>query len=443
MLHEISRPCGQLAAVVSVVIFSASGPVFAQDSENGSEVLEFGPIEFQDVYDNPDDADLNLAYAKQQAASGNLIDAASTLERLLIQDKNWDSARLFYAVVLFNLDDRRAADREFLLLETRDLTAEQLETVVNYRQAIQDDANAALAGDMPTVIYTRVVFTSRYDDNAGAVVADTVIGNRGRGDESLGLTMQTGIQHELKAFPDVKIFASGTLQNRRHEDFSEADYDVYGVSLGVRGIQDKHSWSISGNVRSIDINSRNFVDQVEGSASYGFQATKKLRLRAFGRYTDQSYKNTDTNFSASDRSGYFIDTGAGLDYRLSDKLSGTVEAAYQTVSAKVDKFNYDGPRFTIRSRYSVNDAVYLDASGTYRKLDYDLAEDVTEARQDKFLRLRGALGLKPATLLGPSQDNGLLGRITVEIAGHHSERLTNSGSDFENTGGEIRLIVDF
>ncbi|GHB04547.1 hypothetical protein GCM10009069_28910 [Algimonas arctica] len=423
-------------------MLGASGPVFAQGSEIGTEIRESGRITFQDIYDNPDDADLNLAYAKQQAESGDLIDAASTLERLLIQDGNWDSARLFYAVVLYNLDDRKAADREFTLLETRDLTAEQLDTVGNYRQAIQDDADSA-GGYKRTVMYTRVLFTSRYDDNAGAVVADTVIGNRGRGDESFGLTLQTGIQHELKALPDVKIFASGTFQNRRHEDFSEADYDVYGVSLGVRGIKDKHSWSLSGNVRSIDINSRNFVDQLEGSASYGLQASQKLRLRAFGRYADQSYKNTETNLSASDRSGHFIDTGAGLDFKFSEKLSATAEAAYQTVSAKVDKFNYEGPRLTVRSRYNVNTTVYLDASGTYRKLDYDLADGETVAREDKFLRLRGALGVNPAMLLAPRYADGLLGKVTVEIAGHHSERLTNSGPDFENTGGEIRLILDF
>lgn len=438
--------CRGMVGLLGLAVVSAATPSLAQSSTSGSaQDQQVGQITFQDIYNNPDDADLNLAYAKQQAASGNLIDAASTLERLLMQDKDWDSARLFYAIVLFNLDDRKASEREFELLETRDLSPDQLETVANYRESIRNDADAASANDR-TSVYARVALTARYDDNAGAVIADAVIGNQGRGDESLGLTLQAGIQHALESNPDISLFASGTFQNRRHEDFSVADFDVYGVNAGARGLHDRHSWSVSGTVRSIDINNQNFLDQFGGSATYGYQASEAVRARVFGRYLDQNYKATATNVTASDRSGDFIDAGAGLDFKLSEQLEASVEAAYQSVSATAARFNYDGPRLTVRSRLYMSPKAYLDASGTYRRLNYDLAANApagTLAREDEFLRLRGAFGFKPADLLGGNSTTGFLSLVTMEIAANHSERMSNTSPDYENTGGELRLILDF
>lgn len=83
-----------------------------------------GPsISFQELFQNPDDNDLKLKYARQQAAGGDFISAASMLEGMLYTSPNWDSARLFYAIVLAELDDRNAALYEFKLLDDRSLNA--------------------------------------------------------------------------------------------------------------------------------------------------------------------------------------------------------------------------------------------------------------------------------------------------------------------------------
>jgi len=97
-------------------------------------------ITFEEVFANPDNAQLNLDYAKQEAESGNLLQAGSTLERLLYAEPNWDSARLFYAYVLLQLDDRQGAERELDLLEGRPLNGQQEADLRRYQAALRGDA---------------------------------------------------------------------------------------------------------------------------------------------------------------------------------------------------------------------------------------------------------------------------------------------------------------
>lgn len=89
-------------------------------------------ISAQDVYENPDDHELNLEYAKQEIRRGEMLNAASALERMLYANPNWHSSRLLYAAVLYRLDDSKAALRELSLLKGRELNDHQKEIYQRY-----------------------------------------------------------------------------------------------------------------------------------------------------------------------------------------------------------------------------------------------------------------------------------------------------------------------
>lgn len=96
-----------------------------------------GPnITFEQVYANPDDQSLNLDYARQQAARGDYLTAATSLERMLYSQPNWDSARLFYALCLYHLDDLQAATRELNILQLRPLSPNQRSLLNSYRNMV-------------------------------------------------------------------------------------------------------------------------------------------------------------------------------------------------------------------------------------------------------------------------------------------------------------------
>ena len=112
------------AAIIGFCILSISEVSFAKS--NPASTFEYnGPaISFEDVFQNPDDNELKLNYARQQASQGDYVSAAFALEGMLYTTPNWDSARLFYAILLAELDDHDGALYEFQILKDRPLSAE-------------------------------------------------------------------------------------------------------------------------------------------------------------------------------------------------------------------------------------------------------------------------------------------------------------------------------
>jgi hypothetical protein len=91
------------------------------------------PVTYQQILEQPDNLELVFTYAREQAEDGNLQPAAGALERLLLLEPKWDSARLFYAIVLYRLNDLDGALRELIILEGRELTPQQMAGEYRYK----------------------------------------------------------------------------------------------------------------------------------------------------------------------------------------------------------------------------------------------------------------------------------------------------------------------
>src|SRR5579864_5034652 len=92
---------------------------------------------FDQVLAAPDDSDLNLSYARSQADAGNLLSAAAALERILLAHPNAHGVRLFYAAVLYRLNDLEGAKRQLKLLEGVRLTPLQAAERNKYERLVQ------------------------------------------------------------------------------------------------------------------------------------------------------------------------------------------------------------------------------------------------------------------------------------------------------------------
>ncbi len=79
-------------------------------------------VTYQDVMKDPDNIELNFRYARNLVAKGELLKSAGTLERILMVNPELPRVRLFYASVLFRLDNLEDADRELKTLKKQQLT---------------------------------------------------------------------------------------------------------------------------------------------------------------------------------------------------------------------------------------------------------------------------------------------------------------------------------
>lgn len=114
-MKSVSQTALSIPVYSVTVVCGLIEPATAQDGFNDDNEI----ITFEEIYNNPSDENLNLLYARQRAEAGDLLRAAGTLERLLYTEPDWDSARLNYALILHQLDDKQAATRELDILEDR------------------------------------------------------------------------------------------------------------------------------------------------------------------------------------------------------------------------------------------------------------------------------------------------------------------------------------
>ena len=103
------------------------------------DVLELDsgpPVTYADVLRDPDNIKLNLRFARAQVTAGNVRGAAATLERILLVDPNLAQIRLFYAVVLFRLENLDEAEKEFRAVAAQDIPGDVRAEVERYLERI-------------------------------------------------------------------------------------------------------------------------------------------------------------------------------------------------------------------------------------------------------------------------------------------------------------------
>jgi len=112
----------------------------AREVARGAEAarLQAPPPSFDQLLANISDPSLNLRYAEGQVAQGRLDLAAATLERILLTRPDLDQVRLFYAAVLFRLDQIGESEQEFRILQGRPLPASQMAEVERYLELIAE-----------------------------------------------------------------------------------------------------------------------------------------------------------------------------------------------------------------------------------------------------------------------------------------------------------------
>lgn len=199
---------------------SATGMQAAQDRVREAERAaaaarrEAPPPSFAELLANISDPELNLRYAEGQVAQGRLDLAATTLERILLQRPDLDQVRLFYAAVLFRLDQLGESEQEFRLLQGRPLPAAQQAEVTRYLEMIAD-RRRPLKGSLS------LSAGLHYDDNRNAYPSNKqfdVLGVRirGTGDEEGDLgklligaaefTYDTGLQRTQELFGSLALY---------------------------------------------------------------------------------------------------------------------------------------------------------------------------------------------------------------------------------------------
>lgn len=362
-----------------------------------------------------------IAEADRQEAAGDMLGAASTLERALIDQPSADDVRLAYAAVLCKLDDKASARTELAALRGR-------RTSSSAWQRMEAACGSELAGAArhTSTISGTISAGAAYDSNA----ADTLLPFG-----SFGLTSRDGLAFVASLELDAKVpmgngFAYAGAFALTHNDQSGPTNDYqYGELTAGYGMEgESHEVSGGAVIRHGRIDGANYFTAYGGQARLALRSGQSGQFVITGEVTHENYV-----FNLSDGTRY--DLLAGYDYTAASQARYFIALGGEIKNARYDPFSYKAVRLVGSARFPLGgNGAYLSTSATMRYLDYDysmLPFDHKELR----LFAQAAVGIPIA---GPN--------LLVEPAVNFRWRDNNAASfldDYSSFGAELRLVYRF
>jgi hypothetical protein len=226
------------------------------------------------------------------------------------------------------------------------------------------------------------------------------------------------------------VYGDGGLFTRNTLTGASADYQLGDLTLGLGTRMRGGELSLGGIVRHARIAGDPFVTELGGEAQLAaLLGDARLTLR--GEIVRQDYDGSTPAFS---RNGEHYDFGLG--YQGSGGTTGYwLGAAYERKDADTARTGYSGVRTWGGLREALGSGgAYASLAGTVRHVAYVDEPGFTPVDETRWFG-RAAVGLP----LGPDG-------LDLEAAGSYSRRVYNRASgfrDYENIGGELRLVWNF
>lgn len=413
----------------------------------GAPVTTAVAQDFEAILAAPDDETLNLAYAREQAALGNLALAASTLERILILEPNRHSVRLFHAVVLYRLGDLQGARDELHRLEAVQLTALQRAEADSYTRRIdQGLATRSFSGSLSAGV-------SYEDDAAGAYF--TAFDLIGAPPPEEGVSSEVSLILEGRA--DIgssqvwEVYGTGLLYDHSALSGAAIDFQRGGLELGLAR-STRLSKSRTGAVlRHVRLMGEPQLTEagVRGDTRWRMTnaTTLKLRAEAVSQDYDEPGIEALAGILGGDRDGSRYSAGIGVSHRFTSRTTFDANLDYEVKSAGYGPFGYSGPRLGLSLDQRFDKGVYLFASGSARWIEYDEPDAVFlggATRDDVRTHARLALGAPLSAFTTRGATGDVRENVTLEGALNYSRRESSPPlADFDGWGAELRLIWRF
>jgi hypothetical protein len=385
-------------------------------------------VTFEEVLRDPDNADLNYAYALTLIRQGDLLGALSTLERILLRNPNIPRVRLLYAIVLYRLNAVDESAREIdnvLKLQMDDGLRRELEY---YRSEVS-------RARQKTKFTAIVRFGWNFDTNRNAAPLTRGIVSSGAivpvpGEEeshSLESFGRLEVEHDLGFQRRHKLIGSVTGLydlSLKSDRFTLGAIDVRGgvsldfVPLEIR-IQPHYRWAHLED---------DTVFSAHG-ASIRLDWPTKYGLHYFGYFSGeyQVFNATDPSPSSRFRTGAEWRGGAGVRWTIVPEHRLTVSAAGIRKEAREGFFDYTGAYVSLEHGWLLGRGMFLLTNVSWEGDWYDEADPNINAtkREDNIVRVRTIFGIPFATLTGWTEAPRPLRDVGISVGFEYTRAFSN------------------
>ncbi len=413
----------------------------------GAAVSIAAAQDFEAIMAAPDDVELNIAYARDQASQGNLSAAASAVERVLILEPNRHADRLFYAVLLYRLGDYQGAKAELDRLKGANLSPLQRAEADRYIERVRDKtADHAFSGRVTAgVVYE--------DDAAGAYFTAFDIFGAPPAEEgtSSELSLTVNGRADLGAAKSWELYGSGLAYDRSALSGAAVDFQRFEGEGGLGYRTRLTSLRVGVVARHIRLEGDPQLTELGLRSALNWRLTNRTTLGLRAEAVDQDYDepaiDTVSGLIGGDRDGQRYAVDLTISHKLAARTTLAGGLGYEIKTASYDPFGYSGSRLSLSLDQRFKRGVYLLGTGSARWLEYDEADPfflLGNKREDTRINARLAVGTPLSAFSGRGSTGDLREDITLEGAVTYASRESGSPlADFEGWGAELRLVWRF
>ena len=406
-----------------------------------------GAQDFDAIMAAPDDVELNIAYARNEASQGNLSAAASAMERVLILEPNRHGDRLFYAVLLFRLGDYNGAKVELDRLKGANLSPLQRAEADRYLARVKEKtADSALSGRLTAgLVYE--------DDAAGAYFTAFDIFGAPPKEEGLSseLSLALNGRVDLGGSRSWELYGSALAYDRSELSGAAIDFQRFEGEGGIGHRTRLTSLRVGLVARQVRLEGDPQLTELGLRGAFNWRVTNRTTLGLRAEAVDQDYDEPAIDAVSAliggTRDGERYSVDLTVSHKFAARTTVTGGLGYEAKTAEYDPFGYSGPRVSLSLDQRFKRGVYLLASGSARWLEYDEADPfflLGNKREDTRTNARLAVGAPLSAFAGKGATGDVREDITLEGALSYASRESGFPlADYEGWGAELRLVWRF
>lgn len=406
-------------SIFPICLLLLSANLSAQNTEAAAKpAASSEDVTWEAVLAHPDDIQLNYRYAKEQVRRGDIKGAAATLERILMVDPNQHEVRLFYAVVLYRLDNVAEASRELDTLKTLQLPGALRQEADRYVLATRKRGKLTqLSGSLSAG------FEYDTNRNAGpssgrALFGDTDVNLTGsslrRDDTSILLMGNVGVRHDLGTQAGHEVFSNLTYYQAEQTLTKNLNLKAYSAQAG--GVYKAGFLKATPELvfDHVELAQSTFLRNRGADLRLDVPFHRKTNFFCEARDVLQDYVATRDIPTAPDRTGVQVDLTGGSEHMLGPSMKFGTLLGYTRKDARQDYWAFSRWVAGINHAWLLGHGAFLLSSFTF---NYDIynAPDVALSqtmRRDKTMRASATVG-GPLSVIHPRLED-LLWTFTYE-----------------------------
>jgi len=367
-------------------------------------------VAYEQVLADPDNVRLNYGFARSQVRRGDIKGAAATLERILLVDPKQGEVRLFYAIVLYRLDNMVEAKAQLDMLKKLTLPQALRDEADKYAKAVEQRVKRThLSGSLSLGF--------EYDTNRNAAPAsgrrlfsDTPLNLTGsskrRDDTSLVFMGNVGVRRNLPCQSVPEIFGSFAYYQAEQTLAKNLNLKAYSAQAGGVYKAGRVKLTPAALFDHVQLAQSTFLRNRGADLRLDYRLNQKTNLFFSARDVYQDFVPTKEIGTAPDRTGIQVDFTAGADNILNPAMKLGTSIGHGFKHATRDFYAFDRWTAGVNHTWLLGRGAFLLSSFN---VNYDLyrAPDTAISvalRKDTAMRANATLGAPLAVLHPRLQD---------------------------------------